>query len=150
MILWRISNHANLEGRGGLFASARWHTQGRQVVYLAETPSGALTEVLVHLELDPDNMPLSYKLLKIEAPEAIPLRKLKPSDLPANWKSNLLVTRNIGDEWLAARATALLRVPSAIVPETFNVLLNPLHADARRIRIAWHRKYPWDQRLFDR
>lgn len=149
MFLWRISNHANLEGRGGLFASARWHTLGRPIVYLAETPSGALTEVLVHLELDPDNMPDSYKLLKLEAPDDVSLRRLKPSDLPSNWKGNLLITRNIGDEWLAAGATALLKVPSAIVPETFNVLLNPQHPDAPKIRVVWHRKYPWDKRLFE-
>lgn len=149
MILWRISNHANLEGRGGLFASARWHTQGRPIVYLAETPSGALTEVLVHLELDPDNMPDSYKLLKLEAPDDLSLRRLKPSELPANWKSNLLATRDIGDDWLASRATALLRVPSAIVPETFNVLLNPQHPETSKIQVVWHRKYPLDKRLFE-
>ncbi len=149
MILWRISNHPDLKGRGGLFASARWHTQGRPVVYLAETPSGALTEVLVHLELDPDRMPDSYKLLKLEAPDGISLRRLKSSELSSNWKSNLLITRDIGDEWLASSSTALLRVPSAIVPETFNVLLNPLHPDAEKIRVVWHRKYPWDKRLFE-
>ncbi len=149
MILWRISNHSNLEGRGGLFASARWHSLGRPIVYLAETPSGALTEVLVHLELDPSNIPASYKLLKIEAPDDLSLQTLQPSDLPANWKDDLVATRTAGDEWLADAATALLRVPSAIMPETFNVLLNPQHSDAGRIRILWHREYPWDQRLFE-
>jgi RES domain-containing protein len=149
MFLWRISNHATLDGRGGLLASARWHTQGRPIVYLAETPSGALTEVLVHLELDPADLPDSYRLLKAEVPDTLAIRKLKATELPENWKEHLVVTRTIGDEWLLQEETALLRVPSAIVPETFNVLLNPLHSEAKQVRVLWHRKYPWDQRLFE-
>ena len=51
MFLWRISNYRTLDGRGGLETSARWHSQGRPIVYLAESVSGALLEVLVHFEL---------------------------------------------------------------------------------------------------
>ena len=123
MLLWRISNHANLGGEGGLLASARWHSQGHPILYLAETPAGALVEVLVHLELDPARLPQNYKLLKAEAPDNISSRTIHKHDLPKNWTENLLATRTIGDEWLRSRITALLRVPSAVVPETFNVLL---------------------------
>lgn len=147
MILWRISNHRMLDGYGGLLASARWHTMGRRVVYLAESPAGALLEVLVHLELDVDSLPPSYKLLKTEAVNDIKTKELSSADLPRHWPGNPVITREIGDQWLASRATALLRVPSVIVPETFNILLNPEHEDSRRVRILSHNKYPWDQRL---
>jgi RES domain-containing protein len=149
MLLWRISNHPTLEGEGGLIASARWHTQGHPILYLAETPAGALVEVLVHLELDPAHMPRSYQLLKAEAPDEISLRAIGKAELAEDWTKNLLVTRTLGDEWLRSRASALLRVPSAIVPETFNVLLNPHHPSAARIRIVSHRNYPWDKRLLE-
>lgn len=149
MLLWRISNHATLEGEGGLIASARWHTQGHPVLYLAETPAGALVEVLVHLELDPAQLPKSYKLLKAEAPDGISVRSIGKTELTANWVQDLLFTRTLGDEWLRSRATALLQVPSAIVPETFNLLLNPHHPDAARVRIVSHRDYPWDKRLLE-
>ena len=149
MLLWRISNHASLEGEGGLIASARWHTRGHPVLYLAETPAGALVEVLVYLELDPAHLPRSYKLLKAEAPDNISLRTIGKADLGADWTQDLLATRNLGDAWLRSRATALLRVPSAIVPETFNLLLNPRHPDAARLRIVSHRDYPWDKRLLE-
>ena len=149
MILWRISNYAALDGRGGLFASARWHTQGHSIVYLAESPTGALTEVLVNLELDHSSLPTSYKLLKAEAPDDIAVRMIRESDLPAKWTEDVLATRTIGDEWLASGSTALLRVPSVIVPETYNVLLNPQHADAARVKVLWYREYPWDQRFFE-
>ena len=149
MLLWRISNHATLDGEGGLIASARWHTQGHPVLYLAETPAGALVEVLVHLELDPGHLPKSYKLLKAEAPDNISVRKIGKADLAENWTHNLLASRTLGDEWLRSRATALLRVPSAIVPETFNLLLNPHHPEAGRLSIVSHRDYPWDKRLLE-
>ncbi|MGE5205432.1 MAG: RES family NAD+ phosphorylase [Chlamydiota bacterium] len=149
MLLWRISNHATLSGEGGLIASARWHTQGRPILYLAQTPAGALVEVLVHLELDPAHLPKSYKLLKAEAPDDISVRTIGKAELPENWTQDLLATRTLGDEWLRSGATALLRVPSAIVPETFNLLLNPHHPDAARLRIVSHRDYPWDKRLLE-
>jgi RES domain-containing protein len=149
MLLWRISNHATLEGEGGLIASARWHTQGYPILYLSETPAGALVEVLVHLELDPAHMPRSYKLLKAEAPNDISRQEIGKAVLAQNWTQDPLATRTLGDEWLRSRATALLRVPSAIVPETFNLLLNPHHPEAGRVRIVSHRDYPWDKRLLE-
>lgn len=150
MVLWRISNHATLDGRGGLLASARWHTLGRPIVYLAESPAGALIEMLVHLELDLGNLPRSYNLLKAEAPDGANVKHVSPADLPRGWPDSLTITRTIGDQWLASRETALLRVPSVIVPETFNLLLNPEHTDAGRVRILSNRQYPWDKRLLSR
>ena len=147
MFLWRVSNHAILDGRGGLSASARWHSEGRRIVYLAESPAGALVEVLVHLELDLGRLPRFYRLLKAEAPSDIPTRTIGGPDLSQNWIHDEIATRTLGDEWLAGKGTALCRVPSAIVPETFNVLLNPEHPDANRVSVVWHEQYPWDARL---
>jgi RES domain-containing protein len=147
MYLWRISNHSTLDGAGGLTASARWHTEGRRIIYLAETPAGALVEALVHLELTPARLPKYYRLLKAEAPDNTGLSTILRSALPTSWLTKYLVTRTLGDNWLATTTTALLRVPSAIVPETFNVLLNPAHPDAHQVQVLWHAEYPWDARL---
>jgi RES domain-containing protein len=147
MLLWRISNHRSLDGRGGLLASGRWHTRGRAVVYLAETAAAALLEALVHLELDYNDLPDTYGLLKVDAPDSLRTPKLDINGLTGDWVRDQTATRTAGDEWLAAGHTALLRVPSAIVPETSNVLLNSEHADAVKIRVVWHRPYPWDRRL---
>lgn len=66
MILWRISNHADLRGIGGLKAAGRWHSRGRPVVYLAESQPGALLEVLVHIDVTRvENLPTHYTLLKV-------------------------------------------------------------------------------------
>jgi RES domain-containing protein len=148
MFLWRISNHAELDGRGGLLASARWHTQGRPIVYLAASPAGALVEVLVNLELDAARLPGSYTLLKAEAADEVQIRRIELASLPESWADDLTISRSRGDEWLAAGESALLEVPSAILPDTFNVLLNPHHADAGRIAVVWRRAYPYDRRFF--
>ncbi len=147
MRLWRISNHADLQGVGGLRASARWHSRGRPVVYLAESPPGALIEILVHQEIpSPGALPDSYRLLTIEVEDAVGSEDCPP--LPPDWRDRVDVTRALGDGWLARGATALLRVPSAIMPEVRSVLLNPLHLDASKARIVEDRIVPFDPRLF--
>jgi len=118
------------------------------VVYLATSPAGALVEVLVNLELDPASLPRSYHMLKAEAPQEVGVTRVDQASLPENWREDRNATRRHGDEWLAAAASALLEVPSAILPETFNILLNPRHKDAGRVAVLWHEAYPYDHRLF--
>jgi RES domain-containing protein len=131
---WRISAYADLSGEGAKIASARWHTKGTPVVYLAESPAGAMLERFVHLLYTRWRIPESYDLLEVEAPEEIAVQELLPL-ANVEWKENLLLTRRTGDEWLAKRETPLARVPSAVVPRTWNILLNPEHSDARQVRI---------------
>ncbi len=147
MTLWRISRHAGLEGTG-LLASARWHTAGRRIVYLADSPASALVETLVHLELAPDLIPGDYRLLKIDAPDAVSREAAERDRFPTGWEFEARTTRTIGDAWLRGARTAMLKVPSALVPETENWLLNPAHADAREIRVVWEKAFPFDNRLF--
>lgn len=67
MVLWRISRHLDLSGRGGLTFAGRWHHAGAPVVYLAETPSGALVEVCAHTSAN--DIPPSFTLLKVAGPD---------------------------------------------------------------------------------
>ncbi|MDT7811059.1 MAG: hypothetical protein QOJ42_975 [Acidobacteriaceae bacterium] len=148
MVLWRISNYADLLGIGAMEASARWHTAGRPVVYLAENPSSALLEVFVHLEADEGDRPDTYHLLKIEANDGIAHESVDPSSMSSGWRNNEAETRSIGDDWLVRGETALLKVPSAITPETWNWVLNPRHAQAKNVVIVHGEKHPYDSRLF--
>lgn len=147
MRLWRISNHASLSGEGGLHASGRWHTRGRRVVYLADHPASALLEVMVHLEVDAEDLPSHYQLLGVDMPDGVQVTTLAKNDLPDGWRTQMALTHARGDEWLLTGTTALLRVPSVIVPEVANYLLNPAHPDAARIGIASALRAPFDQRL---
>lgn len=148
MILWRISNHTDLIGLGGLKASARWHTRGRRIVYLSSTPASALLEVLVHLEIEEGHLPRFYKLLEIQAPDDVGIDKLDDfAKLPKGWPRKEAVTRALGDQWLHQNSAALLQVPSALVPRTSNFLLNPLHPEAAKIHVASVSRQVLDPRL---
>src|SRR5258708_24818254 len=72
--LWRISEHSDLSGEGGLRASARWHTRGKPIVYLGDSPSSCMVERLVHLFDTEGALPETYNLLEIEAPETAAIR----------------------------------------------------------------------------
>ena len=144
MILWRISRHRNLGGTGALRSPGRWHHAGQPIVYLAESAAGALLEVCVHTSAN--DVPPDFTLLKIEAPE-VQVQAIQRDGLPAGWQSHLELTRELGTAWLHKKDTALLRVPSAIVPETVNFLLNPTHPDAKKFRIVEALLYPFDVRL---
>jgi RES domain-containing protein len=145
MRLWRISNHADLSGEGGLRASGRWHTKGRRVVYLADHPASALIEIMVHLEIDAQDLPSRYQLLGIDVPDEIAIARA--DTLPETWREQTALTREQGDAWLRGGDTALLQVPSSIVPDTSNYLFNPAHADAAGISIASAVRAAFDPRL---
>jgi RES domain-containing protein len=129
--LWRISNFADLSGEGGLIASARWHTRGRRIVYLADHPASALLEMIVNQNLGRDDLPAGYQLLAIEVPDEIGFHPIAEADLSEDWRRDRDTTRALGDSWLERGQTSLARVPSSLVPRAFNWLFNPLHADAR-------------------
>ena len=144
MLLWQISPFRDLNGEGGRLFSGRWHFAGTPVVYLAESPAGALLEIYAHTTAD--DAPPIYTLLKIAGPK-LPITEVAPKDLPVNWTKQPEITRPIGTGWLTSQTTSLLRVLSALVPETANYLLNPLHPGATQFQIERAYEYPLDLRL---
>jgi RES domain-containing protein len=145
MELWRISNHVDLTGIGGLRAAGRWHSQGRRIVYLADHPSSALLEMLVHM--DRDLIPPTYQLLRIVLPATIAIETVGLPELPADWRTETMASREIGDRWLDGATGALLQVPSALSHQGQNFLLNPAHPDAATIVVAEIIRAPFDSRL---
>ncbi len=144
VVIWRISRHRNLAGMSGLRAGGRWHYPGRPIVYLTENPAAALLEVCVHTSAN--DIPPDLTLLKVEGPD-IKTASIRADDLDMDWQSNAEVTRDLGSDWLRKNESALLRVPSAIIPYTSNSLFNPLHPDAKKFVIAEVFTWPFDVRL---
>jgi RES domain-containing protein len=134
-LLWRISNHCDLQGMGGEKSDGRWHTaeRGKRVVYLSDYPALALIEVLVNLKGNPKLFPDSYQLMKITAADRVTTGALEPKSLLSNWRDDINQTKSIGDSWLAGGSSALLAVPSVPSPESVNYLFNPLHRDAKGV-----------------
>ena len=156
MVLWRIATDTkdyeahDLGGKGAEKTGGRWNRPGRPVVYTASSVALACLETVVHLNAG--DLPLNKFLIRIEVPEPVwrGHRKLTPADLPVGWNAipEGKVSLDVGDVWLRDAAVALLVVPSAIVPEEYNVLINPLHADAAAIKAVKERPWFYDQRLF--
>ena len=140
MLAWRLCREpfADLNGHGARQYGGRWNSPGRPLVYAASAAALAVLEVRVHLDLPFELLPEDYLLLTINM-----------GDLPVEELANLpLKAAEYGDTWLRERRTPLLWVPSAIVPETPNILLNPLHPDAQRARVIAQRRFEFDRRLW--
>jgi len=145
--VWRISEHLELDGAGGLRVSARWHTRGRRIVYCAPNPATALVEALVHMELDAGEVPDPLQYLEIEVPDTISTHTVAMETLGRNWQRNEAATRRAGDEWLHSGHTVLLQVPSVIVPQTWNTLINPQHPESAQIKVIQIHRHHIDPRL---
>jgi RES domain-containing protein len=117
------------------------------VVYCAENPGTALLEILVHFEIEIRDIPTRYRLLKIRVPDSLRIDTVSIDDLPTDWRVKVELTRGMGDAWLASASGPMLRVPSALVPETFNVLLNTNHLDAAFVVVAEVTEHMIDPRL---
>jgi RES domain-containing protein len=144
MVLWRISRHRDLNGIGGFRAAGRWHYAGHPIVYLAETPASALLEVCVHTSAN--DVPPDFTLLRIEGPD-VNVPSVETRKLPQDWRTRLEVIRDLGSAWLKKNESVLLRVPSALVPETRNFLFNPSSTQAKEFHVTNLFSYPFDPRL---
>lgn len=128
-------------------AAGRWHSAGRRIVYCAPNPATALLEVLVHAKVDIENVPVGYRYLEIETPDSLAIEDVDIGALGRTWQTDLEATRRAGDEWLRFGRTALFRVPSVIVPATWNILMNPQHPESAQARIVRVHSYGIDPRV---
>ena len=136
-----------LDGLGAELYGGRWNSRGRAVVYSASSPALAVLETLVHV--DPDDVPDDLRLMAIDLADGLSAERVALDALPEGWQAGLghPACRAIGDDWIERGATPLLVVPSAIVPEAENVLLNPRHPALAGIAVAESRPFSFDLRL---
>ena len=147
---WRITKRKHIRrafsGEGASEFGGRWNNPGTAVVYTAQSQSLAALEMLVHL--DSSELLEKYLLLGADFDQSL-IRSIEPSALPRNWRSDPAPAslRSIGDDWILAGSSAVLRVPSALVPGENNYLLNPGHRDFSRVRIGKPLTFHFDRRL---
>ncbi len=135
-VAWRLvkERHATtaFSGEGAARVGGRWNSRGRRLVYTSATQSLAVLESLVHL--DPA-MVFRYVMIRAEFPESL-VETLAPSVLPRGWRDEPppSATKWIGDQWVRDCRSAVLAVPSVIVPGEINYLLNPAHDDFAKMK----------------
>jgi RES domain-containing protein len=149
MILYRIANcnYINdLNGTGARLYGGRWNSEGKSMVYLASSRALAVLEVLVHLPalVLPDN----FCIAEIKVPENSVLT-LNVESLPANWQdaSPPAELKTLGNQFIKETKYLMMKVPSAVVPEEFNYLLNPWHTDIKKVSIVHTHPFSFDDRL---
>jgi RES domain-containing protein len=151
---WRLCRkpHAAepLHGKGGTVVAGRWHEKGWRIVYTSTTLSLAALELLVHASVA--HAPSDLVAIEIEIPDDLKIAEIPAGALPRDWRATPAPRRlqQLGTKWLEEKKTAVLRVPSAVVPTETNYLLNPLHPDAKRIGVVRTAPFKMDPRLVAR
>lgn len=148
MIAYRIASGRyalDISGEGAKIAGGRWNTLGLPVLYSSQYISLSILEILVRA--DKFTTPYDYRIISIQLPEdkqvvAIDLAKLK-----SDWDVNTGYTKYIGDQFLKTNEALVLKVPSAIVPQEHNFLINPLHKDFKKVKIVSSELLNLDKRL---
>lgn len=147
---WRIVPEAQAErafdGEGARIYGGRWNSPGVLMVYASEHLSLAALEVRVHIEST--SMRKRYVRFSFDFDEKL-MRSFEVKKLPADWRQEPAPAslRRIGDAWIESGESAVLAVPSVIIPEEKNYLLNPRHPDFAKIIIAKPRPFSFDPRL---
>lgn len=138
------------DGEGAFRFGGRWNTRGTRIVYTSGSLALAALEMLVHL--DDDSMLAAYSFIQAQVPPELVLRVEEYRPLPKNWGASPapLAINRIGDEWARERVSAVLEVPTSIIPRERNYLLNPAHADFSRIEQGEPQGFAFDARLAGR
>jgi len=153
MIVYRIEREkylaTTLQGIGASMSEGyRWNSFNTRLVYTAESRALATLEVSVHLDLSED-LPTDRFYVEIEIPDNITILEVELKDLPDDWdaKPPAITTQIIGDDFVNDNEAAILKVPSSIVPQEFNYLINPNHTDASRIKVINKTRMSFDPRF---
>lgn len=150
MRLWRLASgrYPLFDGEGARLYGGRWNTPGAPVIYASEAPATAILEVLVHLDLRPEEFPDDFVLGWLDLEEVSAEHLAADDAKERGLLDNEQRSRAFGDLWVSEARTPLLQVPSAIVPEAANLLLNPNHRELRGRNLTGSRRpFSFDPRL---
>ncbi|NQV16864.1 RES family NAD+ phosphorylase, partial [bacterium] len=150
MLIWRIIKSRykadGLSGEGARVYGGRWTSPGHPVIYCAQHLSLAVLEIFVHIR---NNVAMgAYSKLAIEVGEDR-VSSITLAELPHGWDAPFpeAVLQRIGDKWLEAQQSLILQIPSSVIHEEHNYLINPLHPDFASLAISRLEPMPLDTRL---
>lgn len=136
------------DGEGARLYGGRWNHPGTRVVYASSTLSLAALEVFVHA--DPDTVPLDLAAIRLTLPAGTEIESVQPGELPTDWRAYPAPEslRDLGDDWIARALTPALTVPSAVVPQELNVLLDPRHPALAALQAELAVPFSFDPRMW--
>ncbi len=148
MLVYRIANCRyinDLSGKGAAMYGGRWNSKDVYMLYTAESAALALLETIVHIGRIPEQ---GFCMITIQLPDD----KIEITDidkLPANWHKNPAPDglKMIGDNFITASKKLTMKVPSVIMPEGYNLLINTHHHEFKKVKIINSRTLTIDDRL---
>lgn len=152
MQVWRICSkrrsRAAFQGEGARLYGGRWNPPGVSVVYTSGSLALAALEMFVNL--DPQDMPQDLVSIAVTIPDGVQTESVAIGDLPAGWERAPApeYLQLLGADWVRRRNTAVLSVPSAVIPSERNFLLNPAHRDFKRIKTGKPEAFRFDPRVW--
>lgn len=150
MTIYRIgpSKYPKNDGEGARLYGGRWNHKGTAVLYCTATTSLCALEVLANSAA----LPIDMVVIAADVPDDLTIEVTAEADLPPDWNASIAPesTKDIGSRWVSSDTTAILSVPSAIVPQERNYLLNPLHPDFAKIDFRAPVPFVFDPRLMRR
>ena len=149
MIVYRISNAAfkdDISGTGAKLNGSRWNSLGIPMLYTSGHISLAVLEMLVNTQFKDYSIELD--LLYIRLPDDETTNEIKLDKIKAKWKEDISYTRFIGDEFIKQNHSLILKVPSAVIHEEYNFLINPMHPEFKKVKIQKTKSFWPDNRLF--
>jgi len=154
--VWRIAADTpawtadDMAGKGAAAKGGRWNAPGEHVTYASTSISLAAWETRAHLGRVAFKLPFNRILVRIDVPKIVwDARQSVPRPLAVGWNvvPEGMISRTIGSVWVASGVSALLAVPSVIVEEEDNVLINPAHPDAVKVTVTRVRQFLYDHRV---
>lgn len=148
MLLYRIIFSKYAESKFAPGESGRWNGEGERVLYTSTSPALAMSETMAH-RLGQGFLSAGYSLITFEVPDSIAHEEISRSQLPEDWRlySSYSLSQPLGSAWFNRKETLLLRVPSAVVPGDFNVVINATHQAYDQLREISREAFPFDQRF---
>lgn len=147
MLVYRICSAKWAKSLSSSGLPARWNSDGKYVIYTSENRSLACLENLVHRS--GEGLSGLFKILTIKIPKAATIQQVKLNQLSQNWQAykNAQLTRAIGDKWYYQMENLLLQVPSSIIPEEYNFIINTNHLLFSKVKIEDVAEFNFDTRL---
>ena len=150
MIVYRLCRKAHagdLSGRGAELNGGRWNGKGMAVVYTSASRALCLVEIMVHMPAG--IIPKDFYLVSVSIPDNS-IITIDSKDLPDNWSKNPVPasTQKIGNAFITGQEALVLKVPSAIVKDEWNYLINPSHKDFKKVKIVDTEAFSFDGRWF--
>lgn len=147
MLVYRITKTMYADGLVASGGAVRWNSRGQFVIYTAAPRALACLENVVHRS--GEGLTADFRVMLIDVPESLFIETIPPESLSADWYSfqQYDASQRIGGEWLRKGQSAVLKVPSAIIPHEWNYLLNPAHPDFARVKLLRTEPFVFDPRI---